>query len=448
MAIAELSSTTNVIQDAAHPIAGAVRDYDPLLQLIGEARFCLLGEATHGTHEFYRDRAEITKRLIKEKGFTAVGVEADWPDAFRVNRYVRGLGDDKNADEALGGFKRFPTWMWRNTVVLDFVEWLREYNASLPSNAAKVGFYGLDLYSLYTSIEAVLSYLNRVDPEAAKRARHRYACFEHFAEDTQAYGYAANFDVTESCERDVIEQLVELRRRAADYASRDGRVARDEFFFAEQNARLVLNAERYYRTMFRGRVESWNLRDRHMAETLDALVNHLSSQGDPAKVAVWEHNSHLGDARATYMADYGEINVGQLVRERYGSESVLVGFTTYTGTVTAASDWDGPAERKRVRPALVNSYEASFHETTTRNFLLPMRDDRQVSTALRGPRLERAIGVIYLPQTERQSHYFNARLPDQFDAVIHFEETSALEPLERYALWESGEPPETFPTGV
>jgi len=448
MAIAKRSLVSNAVNEEARVLEGQTTDYDPLLKLIHEARFCLLGEATHGTHEFYRERAEITKRLIKEKGFTAIAVEADWPDAFRVNRYVRGLSDDQNANQALGGFKRFPTWMWRNTVVLEFVDWLRDYNSSLPQGATKVGFYGLDLYSLYTSIESVLGYLDKIDPVAAKRARYRYSCFEHFAEDTQAYGYAANFGITESCERDVIEQLIELRRRAADYASRDGRVAQDEFFFAEQNARLVLNAERYYRSMFRGRVESWNLRDRHMAETLDALVTHLNSQGHPAKVAVWEHNSHLGDARATYMADYGELNVGQLVREHYGPEAVLIGFTTYTGTVTAASDWDRPAERKRVRPALGNSYEASFHDVDAPNFLLPLRDTGPASNAVRDPRLERAIGVIYMPQTERQSHYFKARLSDQFDAVIHFDETHALEPLERYALWETGEPPETFPTGV
>src|SRR5437764_6069604 len=445
MAIAEQTSLIDAVREAAQPLEGRARDYDLLLKLIGEARFCLLGEATHGTHEFYRERAEITKRLIKEKGFTAIAVEADWPDAFRVNRYVRGLGDDRSGDQALSGFKRFPTWMWRNTVVVDFVEWLRDYNSSLPINAAKVGFYGLDLYSLYTSIEAVLGYLNKIDPAAAKRARYRYSCFEHFAEDTQAYGYAANFGLTESCERDVIEQLIELRRQSADYASRDGRVAQDEFFFAEQNARLILNAEKYYRSMFRGRVESWNLRDQHMAETLGALVTHLNTQGQTAKVAVWEHNSHLGDARATYMADYGELNVGQLVRERYGSEAVLVGFTTYKGTVTAASDWDGPAQRKRVRPALEDSYEASFHDAEIPNFLLPLRGPD--SEAFRDSRLERAIGVIYLPQTERQSHYFEARLSDQFDAVIHLDEARALEPLERHALWEAGEPPETFPTG-
>jgi len=447
MSVASRKVYSSAIRDAARPLSGSVHDYDSLLAFVTNARLCLLGEATHGTHEFYRERAEITKRLIKEKGFTAVAVEADWPDAFRVNRYVRGLSDDANANEALGGFKRFPTWMWRNTVIVDFVEWLRDYNASLPASAHKVGFYGLDLYSLYTSIEAVLSYLGTIDPEAAKRARYRYSCFEHFSEDTQAYGYAATFGLTESCERDVIDQLVELRRRAADYASRDGRVAEDEFFFAEQNARLVLNAERYYRTMFRGRVESWNLRDRHMAETLEALINHLTAQGQTAKVAVWEHNSHLGDARATYMADYGELNVGQLVRERYANEAVLVGFTTYSGSVTAASDWDGPAERKRVRPALHDSYEDLFHQQALGNFLITLKDG-PAAMVLRPPRLERAIGVIYLPQTERQSHYFDARLSEQFDVVIHFDETQALEPLEREALWESGEPPETFPTGV
>src|SRR5437773_2791631 len=446
MAIARRSLVSNAVDEEAHVLEGKTRDYDPLITLVHEARFCLLGEATHGTHEFYSQRAEITKRLIKEKGFTAVAVEADWPDAFRVNRYVRGLSDDREANAALSGFKRFPTWMWRNTVVLDFVEWLRDYNSSLPSGATKVGFYGLDLYSLYSSIEAVLGYLNKVDPAAARRARYRYSCFEHFVEDTQAYGYAASFGITESCEREVIEQLVELRRRASDYASRDGRVAQDEFFFAEQNARLVLNAEKYYRSMFRGRVESWNLRDRHMAETLDALVKHLKGQGQQAKVAVWAHNSHLGDARATYMADYGELNVGQLVRERYGPEAVLVGFTTYTGTVTAASDWDGPSERKRVRPALASSLEATFHYADIPNFLLPLRIPNP--QAFRDSRLERAIGVIYLPRTERQSHYFEARLSEQFDVLIHLDETNALRPLERQALWETGEFPETFPTGM
>ncbi|HEX8499350.1 MAG TPA: erythromycin esterase family protein, partial [Pyrinomonadaceae bacterium] len=297
MAEAKTARAAEAVRAAARPLEGAGADYDPLLGLVGAARFVLLGEASHGTHEFYAERAAITKRLITEKGFTAVAVEADWPDAYRVNRYVRGESEDADAREALGGFRRFPTWMWRNTVVVEFVEWLRAYNDSLPAGADKVGFYGLDLYSLYTSIEAVLGYLEKVDPEAARRARARYSCFEHFGEDTTSYAYAAAYGAAESCEPAVVEQLVELRRRASELANRDGRVARDEFFYAEQNARLVTNAEEYYRSMFGGRVNSWNMRDRHMAETLDALVAHLSSEGQDARVAVWEHNSHLGDAR-------------------------------------------------------------------------------------------------------------------------------------------------------
>jgi erythromycin esterase-like protein len=447
-----MADPVEAVREAAHPLTGAPADYDPLMELIGDARFVLLGEASHGTHEFYRERAQITKRLIEERGFTAVAVEADWPDAYRVNRYVRGRGGDKSADEALSGFKRFPQWMWRNADVLDFTGWLRERNDRLPATATKVGFYGLDLYSLHASMEAVLSYLDKIDPEAARRARSRYSCFDHFGEDTQTYGYAAGFGLTESCEREVVGQLVELQRRAAEYASRDGHVAMEEFFFAEQNARLVRNAEEYYRSMFRGRVSSWNLRDRHMAETLAALAAHLERHGGAAaKVVVWEHNSHLGDARATQMGEGGEWNVGQLVRERHGQEAVLVGFTTYAGTVTASSDWGGTAERKRVRPALEESYEALFHDVGQPRFLLDLRDSGRAASVLGESRLERAIGVIYRPETERQSHYFYARLPAQFDAVLHFDETRAVEPLERTALWqggETGEAPETFPSGL
>jgi erythromycin esterase-like protein len=336
--------------------------------------------------------------------------------------------------------------MWRNADVLDFVGWLREHNDALPRGAAKAGFYGLDLYSLHASIEAVLTYLHKVDPDAARRARYRYSCFDHFGEDTQAYGYATSFGLAESCEEEVLGQLIELQQRAAVYANRDGRVADDEFFFAEQNARLVKNAEEYYRSMFRGRVESWNKRDAHMAETLEALAAHLESGRREAKIVVWEHNSHLGDARATEIGEAGEFNVGQLVRERYAGESVLVGFTTHHGTVTAASNWDAPAERKRVRPALPGSYEALFHDVAMPRFMLDLRGG-DPAESLREPRLERAIGVIYRPETERSSHYFQARLADQFDAVLHFDETRAVEPLERIAA-PSSEVAETFPTGV
>jgi erythromycin esterase-like protein len=311
------------------------------------------------------------------------------------------------------------------------VQWLRDWNDALPEGAPKVGFYGLDLYSLHTSMERVVAYLDEVDAEAAQRARERYACFDQFGRDPQIYAYEAGMAGAEPCEPEAVAQLVELREHAAERLS-------DDAFYAEQNARLVVNAERYYRAMFRGGVESWNLRDQHMAETLDELVKYL---GEAAKVAVWEHNSHLGDNRATELGQAGQLNVGQLVREHHGDDATIVGFTTYTGTVTAASDWGGPAERKTVRRALPGSWEDLFHQQGQAAFLLDPSD-------LHGLRLERAIGVIYQPETERISHYFHARLARQFDAVIHIDQTSALEPLERTSEWEAGELPETYPFGV
>jgi erythromycin esterase-like protein len=338
--------------------------------------------------------------------------------------------------------------MWRNTDVMEFVEWLRAHNDALSQGVRKTGFYGLDLYSLHASMKAVIQYLERVDPEAAKRARARYACFDHFGPDPQVYGFIAATDRSKSCRDEVVSQLVELRRRATEYARRDSRIAEDELFCAEQNARLVKNAEEYYRSMFFEEVSSWNLRDSHMVETLDALMAHLGRQDGPAKIVVWAHNSHLGDARATEMGQRSELNIGQLVREKYGRDAVLVGFTTHHGTVTAASDWGGAAERKRVRPALPGSCEALFHSALAARFLLTWRADGAVGDALRDPRLERAIGVIYRPETERMSHYFQARLPQQFDAVLHFDETRAVEPLEYTSEWEAGEVPETFPFAV
>jgi erythromycin esterase-like protein/predicted phosphoribosyltransferase len=422
-------------------LTGADSDYDPLVERAAAARFVLLGEASHGTDEFYRDRAEITKRLIAEQGVTTVAVEADWPDAYRVNRFVRGESDDESADQALSDFKRFPVWMWRNTVVADFVGWLREWNDALPGGAPRVGFYGLDLYSLHTSMEAVVAYLEDLDPEAAQRARERYACFDQFGRDPQIYAYEAGLADAEPCEQQVVQQLVELRTQAAQLAERDGHVDPDAHFFAEQNARLVVNAERYYRAMFRGGVQSWNLRDQHMVETLEELTAHLERTSGPTKMAVWEHNSHLGDNRATEVGQAGQLNVGQLVRERHGGEALLVGFTTYTGTVTAASDWGGPAERKHVRRALPGSWEELFHEQGMAGFLVDTAE-------LHGRRLERAIGVVYRPETERISHYFHARLANQFEAVIHLDETHGVEPLERTSQWERGELPETYPWGV
>ena len=443
-----MNPLAKLVREAAVSLNGSAGDYDPLLDLVGDARFVLLGEATHGTHEFYRARAEITKRLVREKGFCAIVAEADWPDAYRVNRHVRGVGQDADAAEALGGFKRFPQWMWRNADVLDFVGWLREHNDQQPDDERKAGFYGLDLYSLHASIDAVLAYLEKMDPAAARLARQRYACFDHFDRNTQTYGLATGLGLQPGCEKDVVAELVELRRRETEYLRRDGRVAADEFFCAEQNASVVRNAERYYRTMFRGEVSSWNLRDRHMMQTLEGLVAHLEQFLKPVKVAVWAHSTHLGDARATQMSERGELNLGQLVREKFGHDAVAVGFTTHSGTVTAAREWDAPALRRRVRPAATGSYEALFHDAGYARFWLEFGKHPEVAFNLRCQRLERAIGVIYRPETEMVSHYYSARLPDQFDAVLHFDHTRGVEPLESSGVWRADEVEETFPTGL
>jgi erythromycin esterase-like protein len=439
-------SALDTIREKAVRLTDTSKAADEILDLVGEARFVLIGEASHGTHEFYKYRAEITKRLIAEKDFSAVAVEADFPDAYRINRFVRAAGNDKTAEESLGDFERFPLWMWRNTEVLEFVRWLKNYNDKFGINE-KIGFYGIDLYSLHSSMAAVLKYLEQVDKEAARRARYRYSCFEHYGEDAQHYGYAASYDISKSCEDEAVNQLVDLQKRAFAYMNRDGFVARDEYFYAEQNARLVRNAEEYYREMFRGRVSSWNLRDRHMTETLVALAAHLETQKLPPKIVVWAHNSHLGDARATDMQQRGEWNVGQLVREEFPDETINIGFTTFTGTVTATDNWDELAQLKRVREGLNNSYERFFHQVGIPNFFLNLRD-AETKDAFRGKLLERAIGVIYRPATERVSHYFDADLPRQFDGVIHFDTTRALEPLDKVASWTHEDVPETYPEGI
>jgi erythromycin esterase-like protein/predicted phosphoribosyltransferase len=444
-------SGAEIVRAEALPVDDGVVSDEMLFDLVGDAQYVLIGEASHGTHDFYEARARMTRRLIEDRGFCAVAVEGDWPDAYRVNRYVRGRTADDTAEEALRGFERFPTWMWRNTVVLDFVGWLRERNDRVSAGEpAGVGFYGLDVYSLYRSVGEVIGYLEQVDPQAAARARERYACFEQYSgDDGQSYGYAAAFGAGESCEKQAVEQLLELQRRAADEATRGGLLAEDELFYAQQNARVVKAAADYYRAMFSGRATSWNLRDRHMVDTLDALADHLSRlRGERAKVVVWEHNSHIGDARATESIMRGELNVGQLVRERHGDDCCSIGFTTYSGTVTAADDWGGPTQRKWVRPALADSVEELFHEAGEKAFLIAFPHAPGAAELLRSARLERAIGVIYRPETERQSHYFRARVADQFDAVIHIDDTRALEPLERTARWETGELPATYPFAV
>jgi len=440
-----------VIQNNAIPIDEMSSDaswIDRSLRQMGESQFVLMGEASHGTHDFYRLRAEITKRLIAEKGFTAVAVEADWPDAYRVNRYVQGDSEDGDSESALSGFKRFPTWMWRNADVLDFVGWLRAHNERLAADQPKAGFYGLDLYSLYGSMELVIQYLDKVDPAAAKRARDRYSCFDHFDRNSQVYARLAGTGLSESCETQVVQQLMELQQRGSQGANLKKGSNDSLHFDLLQNARVVMNAEKYYRTMLRGQVVSWNLRDEHMVETLNLLTDHLRSRVTDPKVVVWAHNSHLGDARSTEMGEFGEWNVGELVRKQHGDKAFLLGFTTYTGTVTAASSWESPAEKKRVRPALPNSFESLFHQTGIPRFILNFRENDFLRHFLREPRLERAIGVIYLPETERASHYFHARIADQFDAVFHIDETRAVEPLEKSSEWKTGEAPETYPSAL
>jgi protein-L-isoaspartate(D-aspartate) O-methyltransferase len=394
---------------------------DALLERIGDARVVLLGEATHGTSEFYALRAAITRRLIDRKGFRVVAVEADWPDAAVVNRYVQALanGHPQPGD----AFRRFPLWMWRNHETRAFVEWLRGRNAERPPED-RTGFFGLDLYSLFTSIRAVLDYLDRVDPDAARAARVRYGCLSPWEGDPQTYARAAVTGRYRVCEQEALGILKDMAARRLEYAERDG----VRFLDALQNARLVANAERYYRAMYYGPAASWNLRDRHMFETLERL---LGERGADTRAVVWAHNSHLGNASATEMAARGEINLGQLCRQAFGDACYSVGFGTDHGEVAAAPEWDAPMEVMRVRPAHALSYERLFHESGVPAYLLPLRHARrpELRDELASPRLERAIGVVYRPQTEIQSHYFQAVLPSQFDEYVWLDETSAVTPL-------------------
>jgi protein-L-isoaspartate(D-aspartate) O-methyltransferase len=416
---------SRLIREVAAPIErieGA--DHGALVERIGDARLVLIGEATHGTSEFYRMRAEITKELIRRRGFDFVAIEGDWPDAARVNRWVQGLGN--GTAPLWEAFARFPTWMWRNQETLAFIGWLRHHNEKNRETARPAGFYGLDLYSMFTSIHAVLAYLDRIDPSVAKIARQRYSCLTPWQADPQAYGRAAISGRYRVCEAEAVAMLRDLLERRLQYVGEDP----ERFLDAVQNAALVADAERYYRSMYYGANESWNLRDGHMFQTLETL---LAFRGPESKAVVWEHNSHVGDARATEMGVRGQLNVGQLARDRFGASAFLIGFGTDHGTVAAASDWDQPMEVKRVRPSHPESYERLCHESDRPAFLLHLREpDRpEVRSELVAPRLERAIGVVYRPDTELQSHYFHASLPHQFDEFIWFDETRAVEPVTR-----------------
>jgi erythromycin esterase-like protein len=429
--VASDGAAAAVVRAAAHPVTGADTDYDPLMTLIGDARVVFLGESTHGTHEYYRERARITRRLVEEKGFTAVAIEGDWPETFRVNEYVRGRGSDVDPIAALSGYEtRFPTWMWGNADVRDLVEWMRARNASKPA-AGEVGIYGLDVYSLGTSIAAVGAYLAGVDPAAAERVRTLYQCFTPTGGDPQRYGASLSGRGGATCQAAARAVLDTMTRRAATPPSDPD--ARDALFSALRNAHAVVNAEEYYRTAYLGGANTWNLRDQRMAEGLEAIEGHLAAMtGRPARTVVWAHNTHAGDARHTESGEQGEHNIGQLVRQRLGAAAVSVGFFTHRGTVFAADEWDQPGRVKTLRPALRDSYSDVFHQAALegpRDFLLVLRGAGAVADTLATERLERAVGVIYLPQSERQSHYFMARLSRQFDAVVFVDSSSAVRPL-------------------
>lgn len=451
-----MSTADNGIVDAieqrAIALTGAETDFDAIIEAAKDKAVVLIGEASHGTREFYGTRAEITQRLIAELGFAAVAVEGDWPDAYAINRYVWNSNAEQSAYETLQVFKRFPTWMWANTEVLNFMRWLATFNRdALATGASKrpVGFYGLDLYSMGRSADAVIDYLEQHDPDAAKLARERYACLDMFADEPHLYGQAVDHGLSQSCEQAITAQLMDMHGKAYKAIDENGLMGDEEAFGATQNAKLVRDAEEYYRTMFRGRPSSWNLRDRHMFETMEALRDHLGQQlGRPAGVVVWAHNSHIGNAAATDMSRRGEFNIGQLAKERYGQDALLVGFSTAAGEVTAASDWDSPAERKRVRPPLEGSYEKLFHDVGHERFLLDLRGRNQMTDLLMEPRIQRAIGVIYRPETERQSHYFYSSLPKQYDFIIHYDKTSALEALDVPAEMPAGEADDTYPSGL
>jgi erythromycin esterase-like protein len=440
-----VGETPEAIRSIARPLHGE-QDIDQLVEMIAHKRIVMIGEASHGTHEFYDFRGALSRRLVQHHGFTAIAVEGDWPDALRVDRFVRDQGsDDDNIISSLDSFERFPRWMWRNDDVAAFISWLHAFNTQRDERQ-RCGFYGLDLYSLHASMRAVIEYLDDNDHEAAQRARERYACFDHVQGDPQQYGMQAHLGIGPKCETEVVAQLVEMQLRKL---ARSGRSPTgDAWFHAVQQAHVVRNAEQYYRSMFAGRSASWNLRDTHMADTLDLLADHLG-EGEPAKVIVWAHNSHVGDARATEMGDDGQITLGQIARQRHPGEVALVGFTTHEGTVIAANDWEEPAEKMRVRPSLPGSWEELMHESGAQRFYVTAPDLNRV-IGEHVERLQRAIGVVYRPVTERRSHYLHARLADEFDLVIHIDSTRGVEPLDAI---ESGhtpahELPETFPTGV
>jgi len=474
-----MNTISSVIRRSAFPItqrhvvteSSAGQNYAALLEAVGDAEVVMIGEASHGTHDFYQQRAEITKQLILKKNFTFIAIEGDWPDAYRVNRYVQhGKRKDNTAVESLGDFKRFPLWMWRNRVVVDFVEWLRQHNDQFGTDIhKKVAFYGMDLYSFYSSMDAVIEYLEKVSPEDAKVARRRYSNFDRFQGEPAAYGHAAGFGLSHTFEKEVVSTLLDLKKKEEVYLQgAGGLIDGDELFYTQQNAELVKNAEEYYRKMYQADDRTWNLRDKHMVDCVSSLFNYHKKKFKGArseKVVIWAHNSHLGDARQTDAGQYrGEWNVGQLMRERFGlTKTFNIGFSTYQGTVTAAKSWDKPAQCMKVRNGLMGSYEHVLHSATEnwdhKDYYMLFRSNSpqikpnpELVDTLLTPRYERYIGVIYRPDTEKASHYCKSSLPKEYDAVIFLDQTQAIEPIDPTKPWQDQHDaimnqvdPDTFP---
>lgn len=417
------SDVVSIIKEASRPILGGDSDYSDVLPVAGRARRVLLGESTHGTHEYYRERARISERLIRDYDFNAVAIEGDWSSTQRANLYVRGLGSDRSAAEALSGFRNFPRWMWPNVDFRNFVERLREYNLTRPE-AERVGLYGMDVYDLFDASEAVLAYLRQADPAAAERAQLQYRCFAPYRRSTHEYGEATR-DPRTSCEDEAEAVIAEVERLPRPSAPREAEM----HFAALRSAASVAGAEEYFRTVYTGSL-AWNVRDQRMAQNVEAIADHVARvSGREGKIVMWSHNTHSGDARATFAANRGELNIGQLMRQKHGNDAFLVGFFSYAGTVFAAPEWEASGRVYDMRPALSGSYSELLHRTGLPSFSLLLRGNEAVRNAVAGPLLERAIGVVYVPATERQSHYFEARLPEQFDAAIFFDRSSAITPL-------------------
>lgn len=444
-----------ILREYAEPLNEAGDDYASLIHIAEGAKIVMLGESTHGTHEFYRERAQISKLLISKLGFNGIAIEGDWPDAWRVHRYVtadaRSEFDDKDAENSLRGFTRFPSWLWANADMVNLIGWLRDENDQRKSKQREaVGFYGLDLYSMFKSTHEVITYLDKIDSDAAERARQRFACLTHYGSDSQKYSYNIGVGLSPSCEDTVAAQLADLLKSALIYRKHNGGFRGiEEFFNAEQNNRLVAAAEHYYRSLMKPGFSSWNLRDRHMLETIERIMEHNRRLGHDTKLIVWAHNSHVGDARATDRANHGEISLGQIAREAFGPDVLSIGFTTASGTVLAAKSWNDQPIRETVRIPREGSYESLFQRANIRRFFLDMREENEARKALTIPMMTRAIGVIYRPENERLSHYYTTCFPRQFDAVIHIDQTRAVEPVEHLDSWAHGtEAPESFPTGL